>query len=263
MNLTRTPVETGLDQLTELLEQLDPARLPQHVAVICDGNGRWAERRGQPRLWGHHHGYQAVRRVVRAASDLGIRYLTLYAFSTENWSRPKHETDGLMRLFIEGARRELRELHENGVRMRFSGKTHLLPTALQAELQRHRDITAANTGLTLNICLNYGGREELVDAAKRLVEMAQRGEIGPEDVTADLLAGGLYTAGMPDPDLLIRTAGEMRVSNYLLWQIAYAEIWVTPVCWPDFGARQLVEAMLDYQKRVRKFGGVVPLSNGK
>lgn len=240
-----------------LVARLDPARLPAHVAIICDGNGRWAERRGQPRLWGHHQGYQTVRRIVRASSDIGLRYLTLYAFSSENWSRPKPETDGLMRLFVEGAKRELRELHENGVRMRFSGRLHLLPLALQAELARHREITAGNTGLTLNICLNYSGRDEILDAAKRLVEMAQRGEIGPGDVTSQTFSDGLYTAGMPDPDLLIRTAGEMRVSNYLLWQIAYAELWVTPACWPDFGVKHLCEALLDYQGRVRKFGGVV------
>lgn len=240
-----------------LAHRLDPGRLPRHVAIICDGNGRWAQRRGQPRLFGHHHGYQAVRRIVRDASDLGLEVLTLYAFSTENWSRPKHETDGLMRLFVEGAKRELRELHENGVRMRFSGRLTDLPPALQAELERHVRVTAENPGLVLNICLNYSGREEILDATRRLVEMARRGEIAAADVSAEQFAQGLYTAGLPDPDLLIRTAGEMRVSNYLLWQIAYAELWVTPTLWPDFSTTHLIEAIADYQRRVRKFGGVV------
>jgi len=240
----------------DLLSQLDAARLPRHVAIICDGNGRWATRRGLPRPLGHRQGYMATRRVVRAASDLGLQVLTLYAFSTENWTRPKVETDGLMRLFEEGARRELNELHENGVRMRFSGRISELPTSLQEKLRINEEKTAQNTGLTLNICLNYSGRAEIIDAAKRLVEMACRQELCEKDVTAELFAQGLYTAGLPDPDLLIRTAGEMRISNYLLWQIAYAELWVTPTLWPDFDARHLIEALLDYQKRVRKFGGV-------
>jgi undecaprenyl diphosphate synthase len=235
---------------------IDSRHLPRHIAVICDGNGRWARERGMPRLLGHHQGYLAVREIVRAASDLGIQYLTLYAFSTENWSRPKAETDGLMRLFIEGARHELRELHANNVRMHFSGRLCDLPDALQAELQRHRDVTAQNTGLTLNICLSYGGREEILAAARRLVERAARGEIGPQDVTEESFSEGLYTVGLPDPDLLIRTAGDLRVSNYLLWQIAYTEIHVTSVRWPDFRKEHLVAAIADYQSRERRFGGV-------
>ena len=252
------PLSTPQERFPDLMSRIDPSRLPAHIAIICDGNGRWAQKRGQPRLWGHHHGYQSVRRVVRAASDLGIGFLTLYAFSSENWTRPKQETDGLMRLFIRGAKSELRELHNNQVRVRFSGRIHLLPAALQNELRHYHDLTSANTGLTLNICLNYSGREEIVDAARRLVERATRGEITAADVTAQTLSEGLYTAGMPDPDLLIRTAGEMRISNYLLWQIAYSELWVTPTLWPDFGAEQLLHAILDYQGRVRKFGGVIP-----
>jgi undecaprenyl diphosphate synthase len=244
----------------DLLSQIDLARLPQHIAIICDGNGRWATRRGLPRPLGHRQGYLATRRVVRAASDLGVKVLTLYAFSTENWTRPKIETDGLMRLFEEGARRELNELHENGVRMRFSGRISELPVSLQEKLRVNEERTAQNTGLTLNVCLNYSGRAEIIDAAKRLVEMACRQELCAMDVTPELFSEGLYTAGLPDPDLLIRTAGEMRVSNYLLWQIAYSELWVTPTLWPDFEARHLIEALLEYQKRVRKFGGVVNAS---
>lgn len=243
-------------ELRPLLDQLDPDRMPAHVAVICDGNGRWASGRGLPRPFGHRQGYLTTRQIVRDASDLGIRVLTLYAFSTENWTRPKTETDGLMRLFEEGAKRELRELHQNGVRMRFSGKLSALPQSLQDKLHENETQTAQNTGLTLNICLNYSGREEILQATKRLVEMARRQELCEKDVTAELFEEGLYTAGLPDPDLLIRTAGEMRVSNYLLWQIAYAELFVTPVLWPDFHTNHFLEALIDYQKRVRKFGGV-------
>lgn len=237
---------------------LDPAHLPRHVAIICDGNGRWAKERGMPRLFGHHQGYLAVRDVARAASDIGLPVLTLYAFSTENWTRPRDETEGLMRLFVEGARRELRELHENNVRMHFSGRINELPETLQAELEKHRQVTARNTGLTLNICLNYGGRDEILKATRRLVEMAARGEIGPQDVTEETFSEGLYTAGLPDPDLLIRTAGDLRISNYLLWQIAYTEIYVTQTRWPDFRRAHLLEAIADFQRRERRFGGVVP-----
>lgn len=239
------------------LERIDPERLPAHIAIICDGNGRWATKRGLPRPAGHYQGYLATRKIVRAASDMGIRALTLYAFSSENWSRPRTETDALMSLFEEGARRELDELHKNGVRMRFSGKLRELPESLQEKLRRNEEVTAGNTGMTLNICLNYGGREEILSAARRLVEMACSGNLCPEDVTPDLFAQGLYTAGLPDPDLLIRTAGEMRVSNYLLWQIAYAEFHVTQTLWPDFTREHLAEAILDFQGRTRKFGGVV------
>ncbi len=242
--------------LAPLLAQLHPDKMPRHVACICDGNGRWASKRGLPRPLGHRQGYLTTRQIVRDASDLGLEALTLYAFSTENWTRPKAETDGLMRLFEEGAKRELRELHENGVRMRFSGNLTALPQSLQEKLHENEALTANNTGLTLNTCLNYSGRDEILQATKRLVEMACRQELCENDVTPELFEQGLYTAGLPDPDLLIRTAGEMRVSNYLLWQIAYAELWVTPVLWPDFTTKHFLEGILDYQKRVRKFGGV-------
>lgn len=244
-------------EVQDKIASLDPARLPAHVAVICDGNGRWATRRGMPRPLGHQQGYMATRRVVRAASDLGIRVLTLYAFSTENWTRPALEVNGLMRLFEEGAKRELNELHANGVRMRFSGRIHELPKSLQEKLRINEEKTAGNTGMTLNVCLNYSGRAEIVDAVRELVERASRQELSGKDVTPELISSALYTAGLPDPDLLIRTAGEMRVSNYLLWQIAYAELHVTPTLWPDFDIPHLVDALLDYQKRVRRFGGVV------
>ncbi|MES2464235.1 MAG: isoprenyl transferase [Armatimonadota bacterium] len=237
--------------------KLDLERVPEHVAIIMDGNGRWAQERNMPRLWGHSQGYKALHQIVHDAPDLGVKYLTLYAFSSENWRRPKLEIDGLMRLIEAAVRNELNELHANNVRIRFTGRIHELPASLQREMRRDEEITAGNTRLTLNLCVNYGGRMELVDAARSLVAQAQRGEIGPEDVTPERFAQGLYTSDMPDPDLLIRTAGEMRISNYLLWQIAYSEIYVTQTLWPDFRTKHLIDALIDYQSRVRKFGGVV------
>jgi len=240
-----------------LLPPLDAARIPEHVAIIMDGNGRWARGKGMPRLWGHQQGYRSLKHIVRAAGDLGIKALTLYAFSAENWKRPAREVEGLMKLIETAARSEVRGLHENNVRMMFSGRREELPPSLQRVMRDNEEFTAANTGLTLNLCVNYGGRAEILDAAKRLVEMACRRELCAKDVTPELFAEGLYTAGLPDPDLLIRTAGEMRVSNYLLWQIAYAEIWVTQTLWPDFRPEHLAEAIRDYQGRVRKFGAVI------
>jgi undecaprenyl diphosphate synthase len=241
-----------------LLENLglDPNRIPAHIAIIMDGNGRWAKERSRPRLFGHHQGYMTTREIVRASSDLGVDVLTLYAFSTENWSRPATEVDGLMRLFLEGAKRELEELHNNNVQMRFSGRLHELPQSLQAELACNVERTKHNTGLVLNICLNYGARAEIIDAIKSIAEQVQRGEITPDQITAQTLESELYTGGLPDPDLLIRTAGEMRLSNYLLWQIAYSEIYVTEECWPAFSKEHLIEAIRDYQRRTRKFGGL-------
>ena len=240
-----------------LPDEIDPSRLPRHIAIICDGNGRWARERGMPRLLGHHQGYQSVREIVRSASDFGIGALTLYAFSTENWSRPKDETDGLMSLFIEGAKRELMELHSNNVRMMFSGDLTTLPKALQDELARHIELTRANTGLVLNICLNYGSRDEILRATKRAAALVLSGEISVDEITADVFSDGLYTAGLPDPDLLVRTAGDMRISNYLLWQIAYAEIVVVETRWPDFRTPQLVDSLREFQRRDRRYGGVV------
>lgn len=240
-----------------LPDDIDLLRIPKHIAIICDGNGRWAKERGMPRLIGHHQGYQSVREIVRSASDFGIQALTMYAFSTENWSRPKEETDGLMSLFVAGAKRELLELHQNNVRMMFSGDLSTLPTSLQNELQRHIALTHENTGLVFNVCLNYGSRDEILRASKRLVSMALAGEINSDGVTQDVFSNLLYTAGLPDPDLLIRTAGDWRISNYLLWQIAYSEIIVTDVRWPDFKTPDFIDALREFQRRDRRFGGVV------
>jgi undecaprenyl diphosphate synthase len=231
---------------------IDPARLPKHVAVIMDGNGRWAKRQGLPRVSGHAQGHYAVRRITDVCGKLGIPYLTMYAFSAENWARPADEVSGLMSLIEHVAHEEIQSLHEENVRFNIIGRLHQLPEGLQAELARDMALTRDNTGLTLTLAINYGGRSEIVDA----VRACMREGVAPDAVDEALIAKHLYTADMPDPDLLIRTAGELRVSNYLLWQIAYAEIYVTSVLWPDFGEDDLMAAIQDYQRRTRKFGGL-------
>ncbi len=245
-------------EMAVLCARLDPSRIPPHVAIIMDGNGRWARKHHLPsRLLGHREGYKTVKKIVRAAADLGIKVLTLYVFSNENWRRPKHETDGLMTLIETAARNELRDLHENNVRMHYIGRREGLSQSLKNEMDRGMALTKGNTGILLNLALNYGGRAEIADAARSLAQAAVRGEIAPAQITEEHLASHMYAPELPDPDLLIRTAGEMRISNFLLWGVAYAEIWVTPTLWPDFTPALLTDAIEDYQKRVRKFGAVV------
>ena len=248
--LERLQAETGI--------VLDPERIPRHVAIIMDGNGRWATRQGLPRIMGHARGYETVREIVRASGELGLQALTLYTFSTENWRRPKDETDAIMSLIEQATINELPELMENQVRLWVSGRFSELPASLQKALTDSMAATANNTGLILNLAINYGGRQELLDAVREATRRVMEGKIKPEDITEEYFSGLLYTAGLPDPDLLIRTAGEMRVSNFLLWQIAYAEIRVTPTFWPDFTKKDLMLAIADYQNRVRKFGAVTP-----
>lgn len=235
---------------------IDPQRMPRHIAITMDGNGRWATQRGLSRSEGHRQGDRAVRAVIEECGELGVEYLTLYTFSTENWRRSPDEVQALLMLIEIVARREIQELHEKGVRVRVIGRFHELPASLQRELQRDMDLTRENTGLNLNLAINYGGRAELVDAARELAERAQRGELDPAAIDEEMLAGALYQPGMPDPDLLIRTAGDLRISNFLLWQLAYAEIHVTPTLWPDFSRDHLLEAIADFQARQRKFGAV-------
>jgi undecaprenyl diphosphate synthase len=223
-----------------------------------DGNGRWATGQGLPRIMGHARGYETVREIVRVSGELGLQALTLYTFSTENWRRPKDETDAIMSLIEQATINELPELMENRVRLWVSGRFSELPASLQKALTDSMAATASNTGLILNLAINYGGRQELLDAVREATRRVIEGKIKPEDITEEYFSGLLYTAGLPDPDLLIRTAGEMRVSNFLLWQIAYAEIRVTPTFWPDFTKKDLMLAIADYQKRVRKFGAVIP-----
>ena len=235
---------------------LDPDRMPRHVAIIMDGNGRWATDRGLPRVAGHRAGVEALREVIKACRELRVEILTVYAFSTENWKRPQEEVDALMRLLVEYLRREIEELHRNGVRIRAIGRVADLPHFQLQEIRRAEARTRENTGLAVNVALNYGGRFEIVDAVKEIAARVQRGEIKPADIDAGTVEGHLYTAGLPDPDLLIRTGGEVRLSNFLLWQMAYAEMWITPVYWPDFRRDHLCRAIADFQGRERRFGGV-------
>jgi undecaprenyl diphosphate synthase len=235
-----------------LARQIDFSRLPQHVAVIMDGNGRWAAQRHLPRVEGHRAGIESVREVVEGSARLGIQVLTLYAFSVENWKRPVSEVSTLMMLLKRYLRLELNTLLRNNIRFRVIGRASDLAADVRSELALGEEKTATNTGMLFNIALNYGGRAEIVEAAKRLIEAG----VQADELDEDRFAGFLYTAGQPDPDLLIRTSGEIRVSNFLLWQIAYAEIWVTETLWPDFRKRHLLEAILAYQKRDRRYGGI-------
>ena len=230
--------------------------LPRHVAVIMDGNGRWATQRGLPRVAGHTEGVKAVRTIVRAAGELGIEFLTLYAFSSENWNRPTHEVATLMRLLERSIVRELPELMKRNVRFRAIGRPDGVPPAVRRGIDRLEAATARNTGLTFLMAFNYGGRDELIDACRALAREVRAGTLRPEEIDEARLGGALYTEGLPDPDLLIRTSGEMRVSNFLLWQIAYTELWMTPTLWPDFGPRELWLAVADFQQRSRRFGRV-------
>jgi len=229
---------------------------PAHVAVIMDGNGRWATGRGLPRVAGHVEGVNAARGLVRAADAAGVRYVTLYAFSTENWNRPEDEVSTLMRLLEESIYRELPELMERNVRLRAIGRPTGVPAPVRRGIDHVVHETRGNTGLTLLMAFNYGGRDELLDAFRALARQVQAGQLAPEDIDDKHVASALYTEGVPDPDLLIRTSGEMRVSNFLLWQIAYTELWITPVLWPDFRAVDLYRAIAEFQQRNRRFGGV-------
>jgi undecaprenyl diphosphate synthase len=241
----------GSDE-ADLAQQIDPDRLPRHVAIIMDGNGRWAGQRHLPRVEGHRAGIDAVRAVVETSARLGLEVLTLYAFSVENWKRPAAEVSTLMMLLKRYLRSELSTLLKNDIRFNVIGRSDELAADIRQELQAAEEKTARDAGMLFNIALNYGGRTEIVDAARRAIESGLSADALDERRFAELL----YTNGQPDPDLLIRTSGEMRVSNFLLWQIAYAEIWVTDTFWPDFRCRHLLEAVLAYQKRDRRFGGV-------
>jgi undecaprenyl diphosphate synthase len=235
---------------------LDPARLPRHVAVIMDGNGRWAQQRGLPRIEGHRRGVQSVRSTIEESCRLGIGQLTLYCLSTENWKRPQEELDFLMTLLREYLILERAEIMDQNIRFTVIGRREGLPPDVLTEMDENIRVSRKNTGTVLCLAINYSGRTEMVDAVRTLAERAKRGELRPEDIDEAVVNEALYTAGMSDPDLLIRTAGEMRVSNFLLWQISYAELWVTPKCWPDFDEETLRAALRDYGQRERRFGGL-------
>jgi len=248
-------VPAGSDE-SDLVRSIDFSRLPRHVAVIMDGNGRWAQLRHKRRVEGHRAGIHAVRDTVETSARIGLEVLTLYAFSIENWKRPRSEVSTLMSLLKRYLRSELDTLLRNDIRFQVLGRVHELPPEIQDELRRAEERTRDGGGLRFNIALNYGGRAEITDAVRALVTELLHDGRDPSRVDERSLAAHLYTAGLPDPDLLIRTSGELRISNFLLWQIAYAEIWVTDVLWPDFRRRHLLQAIADYQKRERRYGGI-------
>jgi len=239
------------------LGDIDPTRMPRHIAIIMDGNGRWATQRGMPRLVGHRYGIESLREVVKACIDLGVQILTVYAFSTENWGRPQEEVKFILGLLEQVIDNEVGDLHQRGVQIRLIGRRTGLTPELERKIVASENLTRGNDRLILNVCFNYGGRAEIVDAVNRALQMARRGELGPdEEMTESLFSELVYTRGLPDPDLLIRTGGESRISNFLLWQVAYAEIWLTQVRWPDFRREHLLHAIADFQRRERRFGKV-------
>ena len=238
----------------DILESIDRSKLPKHVAIIMDGNGRWAKERGKDRVYGHHEGVVSVRDVVNASAQIGIQYLTLYAFSAENWNRPKAEVDALMELLVNTIRKEIDELKKNNVRLHIIGDFASLPAICQKELNEGKELTAMNTGLNLILALSYSSRQEIVAATKCIAEKVAKGELKAEDINETVFQQHLYTAAFPDPELMIRTSGEFRISNYLLYQLAYSELYFTNVHWPDFRKQNLYEALLNYQQRERRFG---------
>ncbi|HEV7231851.1 MAG TPA: isoprenyl transferase [Bacteroidia bacterium] len=237
-----------------LKDKIDSSRLPSHIAIIMDGNGRWAKQKGKLRVFGHQNGVLAVRDTVEAAAELGVKYLTLYAFSTENWNRPKFEVNALMELLIGTIRKETKTLTDNDIRLQAIGDIESLPKGCRKELKEAMELTAGNKRMTLVLALSYSSRWEIINAVKQIAAKANSGEISPADITESLFNSFLCTADLPDPELLIRTSGEQRISNFLLWQIAYSELYFSEKLWPDFRKEDLYEAILDYQKRERRFG---------
>ncbi|MGL4739422.1 MAG: isoprenyl transferase [Sarcina sp.] len=231
---------------------LDMDNIPKHIAIIMDGNGRWAKKRGLPRTMGHKAGAETIRKVLRECDDLGVKYLTLYAFSTENWKRPKDEVNAIMKLLVEFLRKEIAELHSNNVKVTTIGDLNKIPQFCQDEIAMAKDLTKDNTGVVLNVAFNYGGRDEIIRAVQKCIESG----INSNELTEDIFENYLDTSGMPDPDIIIRPSGEQRISNYLLWQCAYSEFWYSNINWPDFKPEDLREAIYDFQNRDRRFGGV-------
>ena len=235
--------------------KVDRSEFPHHIAIIMDGNGRWAKRCHLPKIAGHRAGIKSVEEIIKAAKELGIKILTLYTFSTENWKRPKIEIDALMRLLEVYLDREAEKIAKKGIRIRAIGRIRGLPESVQSKLRKIEERTVNNRDILVNLALNYGSRSEIVDAAKRIAKDVKQNKLNPDDISEDNFSDYLYTAGLPDPDLLIRTSGEMRMSNFLLWQLSYAEIYITKKFWPDFRKKDLEKAILDYRERDRRYGG--------
>lgn len=240
--------------MTDFLEKIDKERLPQHIAIIMDGNGRWAQEQGEDRLYGHYHGVESVRNIVEGCAEIGVKYLTLYAFSTENWDRPEDEVTGLMELLVSTIRKEAEVLHKNNIRLHTIGDIKMLPASAQEELAEALFLTEKNTGLNLIMALSYSGRWEIIDAAKKLAIDIHNGLLSIDKIDGNIFGSYLNTAKFPDPELMIRTSGEYRISNFLLYQLAYAELYFTNVRWPEFRKANLYEAIYDYQNRERRFG---------
>ena len=246
----------GIEDKSHLYQVLNEKRIPKHIAIIMDGNGRWAQKRGMPRAFGHREGAETLKKIVRFSSDIGVGALTAYAFSTENWRRPAEEISLLMKLIAEYLDGNIEEMHQNNVRVRFIGKTEELPEGLRHKIEKAQARTANNTGLVLNLAVNYGARTEITRAVQIIASQVRDGLIEPEDITENIIQQKLYTADLPDPDLLIRPSGDFRISNFLLWQCAYTEFWFTETNWPDFTPELLVQAIIDFQNRERRFGGL-------
>ncbi|NLX61741.1 MAG: isoprenyl transferase [Tissierellia bacterium] len=244
------------NEILELKNKIDTNRIPKHIGIIMDGNGRWAKKRGLPRTAGHKEGVKRVTEIVEAAYNLNVKYLSLYAFSTENWKRPKSEIEALMKLLIQYINKEIERIHKNNIKVQTMGDLSKLPSAVIKEINRAVELTKNNTEMVLNIGLNYGGRDEIIRAVKNILDDFKLGKITKEDINEESFTGYLYTKNMPDLDLLIRPSGELRLSNFMLYQVAYTEFWFSDIFWPDFKEQHLYQAIIDYQKRDRRFGGV-------
>ncbi len=245
----------------ELSKEIDKQRIPQHIAIIMDGNGRWATNKGLPRSFGHNKGVSVLKEIIKASKNLGCRVLTVFAFSTENWTRPSKEVDYLINLFGKVLSKEIDEIHSESIKIKFIGDLSPFPDSLKLILQSAESLTQNNTDFILNVCVNYGGRQEIVKVAKEIALKSLNGEIKASEVNEELFNSELLTKGLKDPELLIRTSGEKRISNFLLWQLAYSEIYITDVLWPDFNEVEFLKAIIDYQSRNRRFGGIESLPN--
>ena len=257
MNLEKILTKRNL----ELSKEIDKRRIPEHVAIIMDGNGRWATKKGLPRSFGHNEGVNVLKEIIKVSKRLGCKILTVYAFSTENWSRPAKEVDYLINLFEKVLKKEIEEIHQESIKIKFLGDLSPFPKTLKSIINHSEALTRNNSDFTLNVCVNYGGRQEIVKVAREIALKSFSGEIEPNEVDEELFSSELLTHGMRDPELLIRTSGEKRISNFLLWQLAYSEIYISEVLWPDFNQFEFLKAIIDYQSRNRRFGGIESIPN--